>query len=80
MYKSYNLLIVFQVKLSFKSSFKFQAMNIKTLIANSSKDIENIAENNIRNNININIIIERKLNSMLLKEVDLKKEIIETLT
>ena len=54
-------------------------MNIKTLIANSSKSVENIVENNIKNDIN-NIIIERELNNILLKEVDLKKKIIEIVT
>ena len=52
-------------------------MNIKFSIANSSKSVD---ENNIKKNVNINIIIERKLNSILSKEVDLKKEIIKTLT
>ena len=54
-------------------------MNIKISIANSSKSIENLIENNIKINININIITKRKLNNILLKEVDFKKEIIETL-
>ena len=52
-------------------------MNIKTSIANFSKSID---ENNIKKNVNTNIMTERELNSILSKEVDLKKEIIETLT
>ena len=36
-------------------------------------------ENNIKNNINNNTITKRELNNMLFKEVNLKKEIIETL-
>ena len=54
-------------------------MNIKILVTNSLKSVENINKNNIKNDIN-NIITERKLNNMLFKEVDLKKEIIETLS
>ena len=52
-------------------------MNIKSPIANSSKSVD---ENNIKKNVNTNIIIKRELNSILSKGVDLKKEIIETLT
>ena len=55
-------------------------MNIKTPVASSLKSVENIDENNIKNNININIISEDKLNIKLLKEFNLKEEIKETLT
>ena len=55
-------------------------MNIKFFITNSSKSVENIDENNIKNNININIITKRELNNILFKEVNLKKEFIKTLT
>ena len=53
-------------------------MNIKTLVASSLKSVENIDENNIK--IDINIIIENKLNVKLLKKFKLKEEIKETLT
>ena len=36
--------------------------------------------NNTKNNININVIMKRELNNILLKEVDFKKEIIEIFT
>ena len=52
-------------------------MDTKPSIADSSKSVD---ENNIKNDINTNIMTERELNSMLLKGVDLKKETIETLT
>ena len=55
-------------------------MNIKILVAGSLKSVENIDKNNIKNNININIISEDKLNIKLLKELNLKEEIKETLT
>ena len=55
-------------------------MNIKTPVVESSKIAENIAENNIKNKIDNNIMTERELNNKLFKGVDLKKEIIETLT
>lgn len=38
-------------------------MNIKTLIVDSLKSVENLAENNIK--INVNTIINNELNNML---------------
>ena len=54
-------------------------MNTKTPVAGSLKSVENIDEN-IKNNININIISEDELNIKLSKEFNLKEEIKETLT
>ena len=51
-------------------------MNIKSLVTDSLKVVENIIENNIKNNI----IIKRELNNILFKEIKSKKEIKETLT
>ena len=53
-------------------------MNIKLFVVDSSKSVENITKNNIKNNINI--IIKNKLNIKLSREVKSKEEIKETLT
>ena len=54
-------------------------MDIKPSVAGSSKSVEDITENNTKNNIN-NTMTERELNNMLSKGVDPKKETIETIT
>ena len=53
-------------------------MNIKSPVVGSSKSVENITKNNIKNNINI--MTKNKLNIKLLREVKFKEEIKETLT
>ena len=52
---------------------KTQVINIKSLVIDSLKSVENITENNIKNNINI--ITKNKLNIKLLRELNLKKKL-----
>ena len=51
-------------------------MNIKTPTTDSLKQFEN----NIKNNINNNIITKQELNNILFKEIKLKNVFKETLT